>query len=115
MDEFFQIYTSPESMFLWSDEHEPLTVVNQSAFRRYAEQLFKGLAVADHHQNVNKRMIEFLKKMKTGPAEIESIEHEQDRSRKHKISESMRREKHKQNYVAIHKLLPHGTKVNQIA
>ncbi|KAI3469691.1 hypothetical protein Pfo_026354 [Paulownia fortunei] len=103
MDEFFQLCTSPGSM-LWFEE---ALMADQSAFQRYTNQPFEGLAC---HQNVNKRMIEFLKKRWVAPVQIETIEHDKDRSHKHKISERMRREKHKQNYLALHKLLPVRTK-----
>ncbi|KAK6161397.1 hypothetical protein DH2020_004778 [Rehmannia glutinosa] len=110
MDEFFQLYPSPESI-LW---YEEALMVNQSAFLRYKSQPFEGLA---SHQNINKRMIEFLNKTRVAPVQIqiETIEDEKDRNHKHKMSERMRREKHKQNFLALHKLLPLGTKSDKMS
>lgn len=110
MDEFFEPYTSLESM-LWFED-APHHVVNQSsAFQRYTNQPFEGLAF---NPNVNKKMIEFLKKSSwvAPPLQIETIEQENDRSLKHRIMERMRRQKLKQIYLDLHKLLPLGTKVN---
>ncbi|KAK6161392.1 hypothetical protein DH2020_004773 [Rehmannia glutinosa] len=110
MDEFFQLYPSPESI-LW---YEEALMVNQSAFLRYKSQPFEGLA---SHQNINKMMIEYLNKTRVAPVQIqiETIEHEKDRNHKHKMSERMRREKHKQKFLALHKLLPLGTKSDKMS
>ncbi|CAI9771285.1 unnamed protein product [Fraxinus pennsylvanica] len=111
MDEFFQLYN-----FDWDMEWpKEAVLVNTSAFVRYIKQPIGELAPRSHgnglnHQNVNKRMIEFLKKTSTRMRVETTIETESTRSHKHAISERMRREKHKQSYLALHKLLPLGTK-----
>ncbi|KAL7105393.1 hypothetical protein ACP275_07G041700 [Erythranthe tilingii] len=105
MEEFFQLYPSRTSISWFED---PPMVNIQSDFHAYTEKPFKGLS--HNHRNFNKRMIEFLKKTHLPPAgEIERYR-VKDRSHKHKISERMRREKLNQNYLAIHKFLPLGTK-----
>ncbi|KAL0457083.1 UNVERIFIED_CONTAM: hypothetical protein Slati_1047500 [Sesamum latifolium] len=113
MDEFFQLYNSPGSIS-WFEE---ALLVDQSAFVRYADQPFEALASrcswkgSNHRINVNRRMIEFLKRSQVAPAVlIEVIEPDKDRIHKHRMDERMRREKHKQGYVALHELLPFGTK-----
>lgn len=114
MDEFFQLYNSPGSI-LWFEE---ALLVDQSAFVRYTNQPFEGLAPksswngSNHRININKRMIEFMKRSWVAPVLIETVEPDEDRSHKHKMDERMRREKHKQGYLALHKLLPPGTKVS---
>ncbi|KAL2469783.1 Transcription factor bHLH [Abeliophyllum distichum] len=111
MDEFFQLYNSQWGL-VWPNE---AVLVNPSAFLRYINQPIGELASRSHgngsnHRNVNKRMIEFLKKTSTGMRVETTIETERERSHKHMISERMRREKHNQCYLALHKLLPLGTK-----
>ncbi|KAK4425559.1 hypothetical protein Salat_1749900 [Sesamum alatum] len=105
MDEFFQLYNSPGSISWF----ETALLVDQSAFVRYTDQPFEGNG-SNHRINVNKRMIEFLKRSRVAPVLIEIIEPEEDRIHKHRMEERMRREKHKQGYLALHKLLPLGTK-----
>ncbi|KAL2463691.1 transcription factor bHLH [Forsythia ovata] len=111
MDEFFQLYNSQWGM-VWPNE---AVLVNPSAFLKYINQPIGELASRSHgngsnHRNVNKRMIEFLKKTSTGMRVETTIETEREKSYKHMISERMRREKHNQCYLALHKLLPLGTK-----
>ncbi|KAL0376720.1 UNVERIFIED_CONTAM: hypothetical protein Scaly_0789600 [Sesamum calycinum] len=112
MDEFFQLYNSPGGIS-WFEE---ALLVDQSAFVRYVDQPFDGLASksswngSNHRTNVNRRMIEFLKRSRVAPVLIEMVEPDEDRIHKHRIDERMRREKHKQGYLALHELLPLGTK-----
>ncbi|KAL0414403.1 UNVERIFIED_CONTAM: hypothetical protein Sradi_1642000 [Sesamum radiatum] len=112
MDEFFQLYNSPGSIS-WFEE---ALLVDQSAFVRYTDQPFEALASksswdgSNHRINVNRRMIEFLKRSRVAPVLIEVIEPDEDRIHKHRMDERMRREKHKQGYLALHELLPLGTK-----
>ncbi|KAL8048080.1 hypothetical protein ABFX02_07G040800 [Erythranthe guttata] len=105
MEEFFQLCPSRTSISWFGDA--PMVDI-QSAFHAYTEKPFRGLS--HNHRNINKRMMEFLKKTYLPPAgEIERYR-VKDRSHKHKISERMRREKLNQNYLAIHKFLPLATK-----
>ncbi|CAA2971368.1 transcription factor bHLH92 [Olea europaea var. sylvestris] len=110
MDEFFQLnnFWNME----WPNED---VLVNTSAFVSYIKQPIGELASKSHgnesnHRNLNKRMIEFLKTTSTRMRVETTIETENERNHKHMISERMRREKHKQSYLALHKLLPVGTK-----
>lgn len=67
--------------------------------------------------NMKKRMIEFLRNSSSsitvgkisGQKEVE--EYEKERSFRHMMSERMRREKQKNGYLALHSMLPIGTKV----
>ncbi|XP_059315568.1 transcription factor bHLH92-like [Lycium ferocissimum] len=107
MEEFFQ--------FSWFDNDEANFVVNQSAFVSFREQPIEGFGVfgygsnvSANHQNMNKRMMEFLKK-NCSPKNGE-MKMEREKGQKHMIKERIRREKQKQSYLALHKLLPMGTK-----
>ncbi|KAL8525027.1 hypothetical protein ACS0TY_014588 [Phlomoides rotata] len=66
----------------------------KSAFQTYTKQPFVGVACP---KNQNKKMIELLRK-------------ENDRNLKHKMVERKRRKSHNQLYLALHQLLPYGTK-----
>ncbi|KAL3506044.1 hypothetical protein ACH5RR_031426 [Cinchona calisaya] len=119
---FFQQYYSQVEDFLWFDEAAlpPQLPVNnqhdQSAFLKYSSQPFKGFRTkswGNHHgpndQNVNRRMVEFLK-MSWKTTMIEPVEPERERNHKHMMSERMRRVKQKDSFVKLHKVLPLGTK-----
>ncbi|XP_059315634.1 transcription factor bHLH92-like [Lycium ferocissimum] len=107
MEEFFQVS--------WFDNDEANFVVNQSAFVSFREQPIEGFGVfgyesnvSTNYQNMNKRMMEFLKKNwspKNGEMKME-----REKGHKHMIKERIRRQEQKQNYSALHKLLPMGTK-----
>ncbi|XP_075478713.1 transcription factor bHLH92-like [Primulina tabacum] len=115
MDEF--LHLSPGSM-LWLQE--VLSMNNKSAFLSYTntnEPLSKTNANGSTRGNVNKRMIQFLKKNWTTQAQTGNTSGETDRGRgrgkKHVIRERLRREIHKRFYGALHELLPPGTKSDQ--
>ncbi|GAA0144260.1 basic helix-loop-helix transcription factor [Lithospermum erythrorhizon] len=105
MDHFFEY--DPEEAMLWLAE--ALSEVNQSAFVGYKQQpinlVAENIGNVTRNLNINKRMIEFLKRSWTPP-----VNNENERVFKHMINERMRRDKQKQNYQALHKLLPLGTK-----
>ncbi|KAG9134274.1 hypothetical protein Leryth_020030 [Lithospermum erythrorhizon] len=106
MDHFFEY--DPEEAMLWLAE--ALSEVNQSAFVGYKQQpinlVAENIGNVTRNLNINKRMIEFLKRSWTPP-----VNNENERVFKHMINERMRRDKQKQNYQALHKLLPLGTKM----
>ncbi|XP_073028042.1 transcription factor bHLH92-like [Primulina eburnea] len=113
MDEF--LHLSPGSM-LWLQE--VLSMNNKSAFLSYTnEPLSKTDANGSTRGNVNKRMIQFLKKNWTNQVRRGNTSGEMDRGRgrgkKHVIGERLRRETHKRFYGALHELLPPGTKSDQ--
>ncbi|XVE65906.1 hypothetical protein DITRI_Ditri08aG0037400 [Diplodiscus trichospermus] len=58
--------------------------------------------------NMNKRMIEFLRK--SWATQIESKDSEKERCFRHMMNERMRRAKQKQSYSTLHSMLPLGTK-----
>ncbi|KAL4282968.1 hypothetical protein GQ457_16G029520 [Hibiscus cannabinus] len=58
--------------------------------------------------NLNKRVVGFLKK--SWPAAVDANDGEKERSFRHMMNERMRREKQKSSYLALHSMLPHGTK-----
>ncbi|XP_015087500.1 transcription factor bHLH92 isoform X2 [Solanum pennellii] len=110
MEEFFQV------SWFCDDENETNNnfVVNQSAFVSFGSKSNEGFGVCSYgnvsmnHRNMNKRMIEFLKKNwspKNGQVKIEK-----EKVHKHMIKERIRREKQKQSYLNLYKLLPMGTK-----
>ncbi|KAK4361582.1 hypothetical protein RND71_020534 [Anisodus tanguticus] len=106
MEEFFQVS--------WFDDNEANFVVKQSAFVSFEDKPIEGFgvfsygSVSANHRNINKRKMEFLQKSwspKNGEKKME-----REKVHKHMIKERIRREKQKQSYLALHKLLPMGTK-----
>ncbi|XP_073026805.1 transcription factor bHLH92-like isoform X1 [Primulina eburnea] len=116
MDEFFHL--SPGSM-LWLQEVLSMNNQRQSAFSSYTNEPIvgfasKSVANGSGRENVNKRMIQFLKKSWTTRGRTATTGGmERGRGKKHVIGERLRREKHKRFYGALHKLLPPGTKSDQ--
>ncbi|MCD7471387.1 hypothetical protein HAX54_011795 [Datura stramonium] len=108
MEEFFQV-----SWFC--DDEANNYVVNQSAFVSFRDKPIEGFGVSSYgnsvsgnHGNMNKKMMEFLKK-NLSPKKGQ-VKMEREKVHKHMIKERIRREKQKQSYLALHKLLPMGTK-----
>lgn len=109
MEEFFQYDT--QDYMSWFQEVVPM--INQSAFVNYENRgsSMKGLIGGSTNRNIHKRMMEMLIKRRRIPvAGVEQLP-ERKRCQRHMISERMRREKQKQCYLALHSLLPSGTKV----
>ncbi|XP_052189715.1 transcription factor bHLH92 [Diospyros lotus] len=112
MDEFFQ--SDPADFWLVEDYFP----VNRSAFVGYESRKSEGGAgggsqlLRPNRQNANKRMIEFWRRRAraAAPVQAEGGESERERCRRHMISERMRREKEKQGFIALHSMLPPGTK-----
>lgn len=106
MDRYF-----PGDTF-WYDE--PIPLPKASDFVRFEDTSTFRRESSNNSMNMNKRVIEFLR-MSSGARKIGShwntAEQEKERSFRHMMSERMRREKQKQSYVALHSLLPLGTKV----
>ncbi|KAK9288402.1 hypothetical protein L1049_016858 [Liquidambar formosana] len=93
--------------------------VKQSAFVQYQNIPIGGFrlensAVNSNDRNMNKRMMELLRRRgctsASAPAVIERREPERERCFRHMINERMRREKHKESFQALHSMLPLGTK-----
>ena len=98
-------------------ETTPAPPVSRSAFVPYPNtpRIELGLESASgcnngvNSGNMNKRMIEFLRK--SWPTTTETKDAEKERCFRHMMNERMRREKQKQSYFALHSVLPLGTKV----
>lgn len=101
-----------EGDFLWN-ENPP--VLNQTAFVPYNPEAELGQPPSgSNSMNMNKRMVQFLRKScPPSTARIETGENANSKVKGfcHMINERMRREKQKQSYLALHSLLPNGTKV----
>lgn len=87
--------------------------MNQSAFVAYAnrprtEFVSQNAGNGSNSLSANKRMIQFLRKIQ--PAKMEHPELDSERGHRHVINERMRRERERQNYLALHSILPPGTK-----
>lgn len=114
MDEFFaeQFHGDGDS-FWFKYEAVP---VKQSAFVPYENRPrieFESRNANDgpNSQNTNKKMMEFLRRIWS--ATMEDRVPNSERCHRHKINERMRREKEKQHYLALHSMLPPGTKVTK--
>lgn len=116
MDEFFQnngCSHQETATLQWFDD---FPLVNPSAFVKYVDQRVGGMGKkgdgsgSSRDGNANKRMMEFLGKM-WKPA-LQTMQTAQERVHRHMINERMRRERQKQSYLALHRLLPLGTKVS---
>ncbi|GAA0148826.1 hypothetical protein LIER_08162 [Lithospermum erythrorhizon] len=113
MENLFEYDRHQEAM-LWLAEELP--IVNKSDFVRYTQQPMNFVSENSRNMtrnvNMNKRMIEFLKKSWEPQVSNAGISNEKERAYKHMINERMRRDKEKKNYQALHKILPLGTKVS---
>ncbi|XP_059630411.1 transcription factor bHLH92 [Cornus florida] len=106
MDQFFKYDTQDE--IFWMEAAFP---ANRSAFVRYTDRPIaaKSMSTGLNNRNLIKRMIDLLIRRSRTPL-IKGKEHDTERSCRHMINERMRREKQKQSYLALHSVLPPGTK-----
>lgn len=109
MDLFFQELQSDDAF--WYD----LIPLNQSAFLPYTSTPTREIPATcsfngSNSTNMNKRMIGFMGR--SWPLRIETEESDSARCYRRKISERMRREKEKNGYLALHAMLPLGTRVS---
>ncbi|CAK9148322.1 unnamed protein product [Ilex paraguariensis] len=108
MDQFFQYDTYGD---MWC--FDGAFPVNRSAFSGYTDQPVdgfpaKGDDAGTNRRNVNKRMIDFLRRNWTPVLETKG--NERERGYRHMMDERLRREKQKQSYLALLSMLPPGTK-----
>ncbi|KAJ6321650.1 hypothetical protein OIU77_011677 [Salix suchowensis] len=111
MDHFFQQQLLQGDVFCY--ENFP---VNQSAFVPYicrpwgtgSEVGVGSSSMEVHPTNMNKRMIELLKRSFT--VRTETQEPDSKRCYQHMMSERLRRQKERNGYLALHSVLPHDTK-----
>ncbi|KAJ4901752.1 Transcription factor bHLH92 [Raphanus sativus] len=87
-----------------------VSVPNRSAFRSYVRDNEQRM-VSSSSVNVKRRMVNLLRKNWEGK-KIVAVP-EKERCRQHMMKERTRREKQKQSYLALHSLLPFGTKSNK--
>ncbi|KAI6694159.1 hypothetical protein NL676_021869 [Syzygium grande] len=115
MDSLFQ--EELQSDIFWFDQSGPPPPPSWSAFSPYAassavdpywlpgqDRGFKP----NPGKNMNKRMMEFLRRSWAEPRQ--TGEFESERGFRHMMNERMRRERQKHSYSALHSVLPHGTK-----
>ncbi|PPR91275.1 hypothetical protein GOBAR_AA29411 [Gossypium barbadense] len=87
------------------------TKPTRTAFVPYCNtprQVEPGRNDGGNSENMNKKMIGFLKK--SWPATVETKDGEKERCFRHMMNERIRREKQKRSYSALHSMLPLGTK-----
>ncbi|KAK7345947.1 hypothetical protein VNO77_16563 [Canavalia gladiata] len=84
----------------------------QSAFVQYRDLPRINPLNGSNSQSMNKRMLSFLRKSCPVERNNKIAEHERDRSFRHMINERMRRQRQRQCCLALHSLLPHGTKTD---
>ncbi|CAL0303254.1 unnamed protein product [Lupinus luteus] len=109
-DFFVQFY----SQYMKGEEAFPPS--NQSAFSQYRDQprirlRAESSLYGSSSQNMNKRIIAFLKK--SLPVEKNKVaEYEKERCFRHMINERMRRQRQRECCLALHSILPPGTKTD---
>ncbi|KAB5537606.1 hypothetical protein DKX38_015139 [Salix brachista] len=109
MDRFFQDEWQGDGF--WYD----IDPVNRSAFVPYLRRPEAGSEIREesssrggHPSNMNKRMVEFMRRSLS--VDIETQKPDSKRCNRHMMSERLRRERERNGYLALHSLLPLGTK-----
>ncbi|KAI5573246.1 hypothetical protein POPTR_010G077000v4 [Populus trichocarpa] len=105
MDGFFQDEWQGDGF--WNE----IGPVNQGAFVPYIRRAGAGSessSMGAHPTNMNKRMVEFMRR--SFPVNIGAQEPGSERCNRHMMSERLRRERERHGYLALHSLLPLGTK-----
>jgi len=90
---------------------ETFPPATQSAFVPYRDLARRNNPLnGSNSESMSKRMLAFLRK--SFPLERNNVqENERDRSFRHMINERTRRRRQRQCCLALHSILPHGTKV----
>ncbi|XP_047178771.1 transcription factor bHLH92 [Vigna umbellata] len=91
---------------------EAFPPATQSAFLQYRDLPRRNNPLnGSNSESMSKRMLAFLRK--SSPVERNNVEeNERDRSFRHMINERMRRQRQRQCCLALHSILPHGTKTD---
>ncbi|CAJ1966966.1 unnamed protein product [Sphenostylis stenocarpa] len=91
---------------------EAFPPATQSAFVQYRDlPRSKNPLNGSNSESMSKRMLAFLRK--SFPVERNNVEeNERDRNFRHMINERMRRRRQRQCCLALHSILPHGTKTD---
>ncbi|CAL9242158.1 unnamed protein product [Arabidopsis halleri] len=118
MDNFFLDLVCQEDDNFWDligdisgNDDKSVSVPNRSAFRSYVkgtEHMLMSPGITSSKVNVKKRMVNLLRK--NWEEKKNAVAPEKERCRRHMLKERTRREKQKQNYLALHSLLPFATK-----
>ncbi|KAH6808965.1 hypothetical protein C2S51_026748 [Perilla frutescens var. frutescens] len=116
MDDEFLVLQECSEIMSWLEEIETpdLQPIRETAFERYTMRLplqrHACNSNSNSNPNANKRMIEFLRNNPIIETTTTTTQQARKRSMKHMMMERMRRKKHSQIYLALHHLLPQGTK-----
>lgn len=117
MDNFFLDSVCQEEDNFWDliaddisgYDDKSVSVPNKSAFRSYVKGTEQMVMSSSSKVNMNKRMVNLLRK--NWEEKKKAVAPEKERCRRHMMKERTRREKQKQSYLALHSLLPLPTKV----
>uniref|UniRef100_A0A0D3E6A2 Uncharacterized protein n=1 Tax=Brassica oleracea var. oleracea TaxID=109376 RepID=A0A0D3E6A2_BRAOL len=116
MDTFFLDSIWEEEDIFWDliagdvsgNADNTVSVLNRSAFRSYVRDTEQTMVSSSSSVNVNKRMLNLLRKI--WEENKNALAPEKERCRQHMMKERTRRMKQKQSYLALHSLLPFATK-----
>ncbi|CAN6866551.1 unnamed protein product [Brassica oleracea] len=120
MDTFFLDSIWEEEDIFWDliagdvsgNADNTVSVLNRSAFRSYVRDTEQTMVSSSSSVNVNKRMLNLLRKI--WEENKNALAPEKERCRQHMMKERTRRMKQKQSYLALHSLLPFATKVHRL-
>lgn len=120
MDNFFLDSIWQEEDIFWDliagdvsgNADNTVSVLNRSAFKSFARNTEQTMVSCSSSVNVNKRMLNLLRK--NWEEKKNALAPEKERCRRHMIQERTRRENQKQSYLALHSLLPFATKVQDL-
>ncbi|KAJ4878248.1 Transcription factor bHLH92 [Raphanus sativus] len=121
MDNFFLDSIWQEEDIFWDliagdvsgNADNTVSVLNRSAFKSYARNTEQAMVSCSSSVNVNKRMLNLLRK--NWEEKKSALAPEKERCRRHMIQERTRRVNQKQSYSALHSLLPFATKNDKIS
>ncbi|CDY32937.1 BnaA09g16560D [Brassica napus] len=116
MDNFFLDSIWEEEDIFWDliagdvsgNADNTVSVLDRSAFRSYVRDTEQTMVSSSSSVNVNKRMLNLLRKI--WEEKKNALAPEKERCRQHMMKERTRRMKQKQSYLALHSLLPFATK-----
>ncbi|KAJ0252572.1 Myc-type [Hirschfeldia incana] len=96
-----------------SSANNTVSVPNRSAFKSYVRNTEQTMVSCSSSVNVNKRVLNHLRKIWEEKKNV--LAPEKERCRRHMIQERKRRVNQKQSYLALHSLLPFATKNDKIS
>ncbi|KAL0693485.1 hypothetical protein Bca4012_060665 [Brassica carinata] len=121
MDNFYLDSLCQEDDIFWDliagdvsgNADNTVRVINRSAFRSYVRDTEQTLVSSSSSVNVNKRMLNLLRKI--WEEKKNALAPEKERCRRHMMTERTRRMTQRQSYLALHSLLPFATKNDKIS